>query len=127
MAKKMHPTQLAYAKAKALFETIEKQRDTEYKQLHAVGKWNPGEIMGDKRLEQICEAETAIDSKLGYWDAFHALRTAEKAMIDWSMGAVKVHPLYSKHQADIERLHKNSVKHPNIHAQLIALAFRLSV
>jgi len=109
----MHRTQLAYAKAKALADTLDAERKRRTPPMPA----NPTDADIDARVEADC----AIETELGYWPAWEALHRAELAMLEWAAGTIKQNS--PERWAQVAPVF--ATYNPTIRPKVIDLAFRL--
>jgi hypothetical protein len=98
----MHATQLAYAAAKAQYDTL-------YADMRAASPDTPEDVL-DR------QAALAVE-------AHNLLRRAEDAMLNWAHSQVMTHPLYRKHTAEMQKAFgaRNSAA---FRPRLVDIAFR---
>ena len=113
----MDKTQMDYAKAKALFETLKAERLTRLEPNHYL-------LEADETIEQFVDLEMAVEAELGYTEAREALWQTEEAMLAWARG--KVEKLANAEQkATLEYLFDKE-RFWRVRPQIVELSFHLN-
>ena len=120
----MHPTQVAYAAAKAIHDTVKQRAADEKAQLV-----RPSNSSDAKEWEQHWEKEFAIDEKHGVWAAHDKMHEAGRAMINAAKEKLMQHPRYKQtsdaEKKSISNLYANYHKNPTIRDKMLDAAFKL--
>lgn len=121
--KGMHPSQLKYATAEALHQTLKQAANEEKSALPPY----PHEGTEDEQLEHAGK-EVAIENKHGVWDAFDAKNKAEKELHQAARAHMERQPVY-QNSAEKEKLNdvwEKAWKNPVHRAKMTDIAMRLN-
>lgn len=115
---KMHPTQTAYAFARATYEAALDAFNADAPTAPAPG-CTVEEFEAWNDLEEDCQARHGLDR-------LHTLLLdAEAAMVAWAYGHTIKHANPAQ-RVDLEHLHRDGMGIPTIRAKMVGLAFRLA-
>jgi hypothetical protein len=109
----MNATQIAYATAKAQFDTIAAERT------RLVTSIPPD-------AADYCERVDAIEESLAYWPAKEILLRAEVAMVEWARNVILNNKNLSRRYAEVAPCFDRGMRSVAIRAKVVDLCFRLA-
>lgn len=123
----LSPAQQAYAKAKALYETLEAKATAEI-QASGCHSHIMAAIKADNRDEalRLTVQEEAIREKLRVYQARNAMLEAENLLIEWVQQKLRSDPKVASRMGEVAQLFANYQRHPAIREKMIDLAMRLA-
>ncbi len=111
-----HPSQVAYAAARAAFETIDAERDRQVAAL----------TVPVDDIDRHCDAVSDIEESLGYWSAYEVLLKAEEAMVEYVRAAILANPRTARRFSQIALAFDKWRTSRKTRDQMVAIRYRFA-